>query len=66
MCGDPWLKNGCATNFETRPRFRVFFSFLSTDLFTVILFFLQEETPPAAQKNVFYESLKWARHRRQF
>ena len=31
MCGDPWLKNGCATNFETRPRFRV----IDFHLFTV-------------------------------
>jgi hypothetical protein len=58
MCGDPWLKNGCETNFETRPRFRVFFHFF-TDLFNNFAsFFLQEEPPPAAQQNTFYKSLK--------
>ena len=36
---DPWLKNGCATSFETRPQFRVIFSFLYTDVFNVILLF---------------------------
>ena len=56
LCGDPWLKNGCATNFETRPRFRVIFVIFFTDLFNV--FFLQAETPPAAQQNTFYESFK--------
>ena len=64
LCGDPWLKNGCATNFETRPRFRVIFVIFSTDLFNV--FFLQAETPPAAQQNTFYESLRKARRRRHF
>ena len=55
MSRDPWLKNGCATNFETRPRFRVIFSFLDTDFFNDFLlnFFLQAETPPAAQKKYF-------------
>jgi len=68
MCKDPWLKNGSATNFETRPRFRVIFSFFNTDLFNVnfVVFFLQAETPPAAQKKMFYESLKKARRRHTF
>ena len=59
MCGDPWLKNGCATNFETRPRFRVIVFHFFTDFFNVIVLyvFLQAETPPAAQQNTFYESL---------
>ena len=58
MCGDPWLKNGCATNFETRPRFRVIVFHFFTDFFNVILLYvLQAETPPAAQQNTFYESL---------
>ena len=41
MCGDPWLKNGCATNFETWPRFRVtFYFYFYTDLFNVILLYI--------------------------
>ena len=56
MCGDPWLKKGFATNFETRPRFRIIiFVHFWIDLSNV--FFLQAETRPAAQ-NTFYESLK--------
>jgi hypothetical protein len=59
MCGDPWLKNGCATN--SRPRFRLI-SFISFCGFFQCNFyfnlFLQTETPPAAQKNTFYESSK--------
>ena len=63
LCGDPWLKNGCATNFETRPRFRVIVFHFFTDFFNVIVLyvFLQAETPPAAQQNTFYESLSKAR-----
>jgi hypothetical protein len=58
MCGDPWLKNGCATNFETRPRFRAVV-LIFTDLFNVFLrYFLKAETPPVAQQNTFYESFK--------
>ena len=34
MCGDPWLKNGRATNFETRPRFRVIL-FISLLIFSM-------------------------------
>jgi hypothetical protein len=31
-----------------------------------LLYFLQAETPPAAQQNTFYESLKKARRRSHF
>ena len=63
--GEKWLRNYVISRHG--PDFVLFFHFF-TGLFNVILhyFFLQAETPPAAQKNVFYESLKWARHRRQF
>ena len=49
------------------PDFVLFFSFLYTDLFNVIvtLYFLQTEMLPAAQKKI-YESLKEARRRRHF
>ena len=59
MCGDPWLKKGFATDFETRPRtasISHYFCSFFIDLSNVILFlFLQSETRPAAQQNTFYE-----------
>jgi hypothetical protein len=65
MCKDPWLKNGCATNFETRPRFRVIFSFFNTDLFNVFFFFAGRNAARCSKKR-FYESLKKARRRHTF
>ena len=63
--GEKWLRNYIISRHG--PDFVLFFHFF-TGLFNVIwhYFFLQAETPLAAQKNAFYESLKWARHRRQF
>ena len=47
----------------------VLFLFISLLFFSMkfcFIFFLQAETPPAAQKDTFYESLKKARRRRHF
>ena len=65
MCGDPWLKNGCATNFET-PISCYLFIFYWFFQCNFALFFLQAETPPAAQQNTFYGSLRKARRRCHF
>ena len=45
--------------------FMLFLSF-SLLIFSMYFCFLQAETPPAAQQNTFYESLRKARRRRHF
>ena len=68
MCGDPWLKNGCATNFETRPRFRaVFFSFflLIFSMYFCVIFFAGRNAAGCSTKYILWIFQK-ARPRRHF
>ena len=67
MCGDPWLKNGCATNFETRPRFRAVVFLIFTDLFNVFLryFFAGRNAAGCSTKYILWIFQK-ARPRRHF
>ena len=67
MCGDPWLKNVCATNFETLPRFLVFFLHFFIAVFNVIcfMFFAGRNTAGCSTKYILW-ILKKARRRRHF